>query len=284
MASIHGRNPAQAAFSSADEFIHYLQRRARGTAVLKLLLTVAVLAAISYIFYKTPHLPDFFGGEKEHLIDQFYINIGLLYGILAVYSVFVIWEKFNEIIQVMSEETSSLLDLLFLVRQVRDKAFVDQVTKRVYNYAAAVKHALWTGAPVEDSKVESTFEDMFATFQKTDVKSEKDTLFVDHALDELREVSSARAMRRGLLDQKVTPIQWFILLFLPICLLFIFFITEGEVLVRTILAGLMSLAFIVVTIIIADMDKPLGGEWGISPYMYQRVLNNIEAYEKKGRR
>jgi len=270
-------------FSSADEFIHYLKRRARGTAVIKLLSTLAVLAAICYIFYKTPHLPDFFGGEKEHLIDQFYINIGLLYGILAVYSVFVIWDKFNEVIEVMSEEASSLLDLIFLVRQIRDKPFVDSVSKRVYNYAAAVKHALWTGAPVEDSKVESTFEDLFSTFQKVDVKGEKDTLFLDHAMDELREVSSARAMRRALLDQKVTPIQWFILLFLPTCLLFIFFITEGDVMVRTILAGLMSLAFIIVTIIIADMDKPLGGEWGISPYMYQRVLSNIEAYEKKRR-
>ncbi|MBI1970425.1 DUF4239 domain-containing protein [Candidatus Woesearchaeota archaeon] len=283
MASPPAQHSSQTIFSSADEFLHYLKRRARGTAVIKLLSTLAILAAICYVFYKTSNLPEFFGGEKEHLIDQFYINIGLLYGILAVYSVFVIWEKFNEIIEVMSEEASSLLDLLFLVRQIRDKPFVDSVTKRVYNYATAVKHALWTGAPVEDSKVESTFEDLFATFQKAEVKGEKDTLFLDHAMDELREVSSARAMRRALLDQKVTPIQWFILIFLPVCLLFIFFITEGDALIRTILAGLMSLAFIVVTIIIADMDSPLGGEWGISPYMYQRVLSNIEAYEKRKR-
>lgn len=278
------QHPIRTVERDTDNVLRYIKRRARGTALLKLLATLGLIAAITYIFYKTHFIPDLLVGEKEHLIDQFYINIGLLYGILAVFSVFVIWEKFNELIVALNEETSSLLDVLFLARQLRDKSVTGLLTKKVYSYAAAVKHALWTGKPEEDSKVESTFEDMFSFLQKVEIKGEKDSLIVDHVADELREVSSARATRRALLEQKVTPIQWFILIFLPVCLLFIFFITEGAVVVRTVLAALMSVCFIVVTIIIADMDEPIGGEWGIPPKAYQRVLDNIEAYEKNKRR
>jgi len=241
---------------------------------------VVVLIAV-FLFYQYLDFHEFFDEHSEKIIDQFFFNFDLLYAIMAIFTIFAIWEKYNAVIEALSAEAAILRNILNLVWQVRDSSIKTKFTSMIEAYTKSIIDALWGGKTVKDEAEHFNFDRAFSVINQMKVEGEKDAILYDNLLDELREVTEARAKRKALLRERITALQWATLLLLPVGLQVAFLLVGGHTTLRLALFIVQTIVFTWLTIILYDLDEPIHGRWGVSNQSYVEILDEIRQHRQK---
>ncbi len=260
-----------------------MQKFSFGGFFTKITIFVAVMALGIFLFFKFESFHTSFGDESELAIEQFFFNFNLIYAILAIFTIFAIWEKYNQVIAITNEEAACLMNILNLSRQIQNKTIREKVAERIQQYVISIKAALWEKKHAEHESAYFAFEKIFDLVEHMRAKDEKENMLFDHIIDQLKETARVRAEREALLEMRITAIQWVTLIVLPLGLVFIFFTVGGHMWLRLALLIFLMTVLLLLTFILGDLDQPIGGEWGISDKPYQTVLDNIRIYTEKGR-
>src|SRR5437867_7922702 len=109
-----------------------------------LLLAITVLVGLVLVALRFA-----FDTQDRFLVDVGSISayvtaVGTLYGILAAFTIVVVWTQFNETTSAIAEETSDLADLYRYVSYLDDSPALDQFRAAITAYSEAVATDEWS--------------------------------------------------------------------------------------------------------------------------------------------
>ena len=118
--------------------------------------------------------------------DHFFVDVGAslptlggweaLYSILAAFTVYVVWNQFNELDEAIEAEVEDLFDLYRYTVYLRDDQALSQVGEAIQRYCQYVVEQEWHG--MATGKIHelstATFEDIFAVVHNVKFDDERD--------------------------------------------------------------------------------------------------------------
>jgi hypothetical protein len=246
-----------------------------------ILRKVAFAMLVAMIFYPFIHLVK--GGLNQddvHSLGAFLSVVGAIYGVLAAFVIFVVWEQYNTVEKVTIQEASLGEDLYRLSRYFNDDLF-DQKKR----FAKSVKEYLlacvdeWNdlGRGNESEKAVAALNGIETRLRDFQPSSQAgDGVIYENLLDTLKKFYECRDERIATAKHRMPRTLLYVLillsaiLILGFCMLPIHSTFLGTFVVTGMVGILLSI-FEVVT----DMDNPFQGVWNVSSEPFAEQAKKI---------
>ena len=206
--------------------------------------------------------------------------IGLIYGLIAAFSISNSWERFSRIRDAISEETASLKTIYIYSKYLTDKLAFSGIRKKILAYCSEVPKIEWKEY-FDSQKTHQKFEDLIHLVAGIKIKDEKDTELFGAICEELRYASSSRNLQLIISQTKISKTQWLLNIFLSLILIIgLAFLSIPNYSLSIFVVASMISSIIFILIVIYEMDslKIADTEVYISPYI--EVVNLINKYTK----
>lgn len=241
-------------------------------------LTVGVTAAILALRFGLDTTDRF--GTDVSAMGAYITAIGTLYGILAAFTIFVVWSQFNDAQGAAETEASELMDLFRYAVYLRDPKVLDLLQEAAKKYSASVARDEWpamsTGA--QSPQAEEAFEAVFGAVHTVQFDDERDATAWGQMIRKLESISDARLRRLDLAAAKV-PLLLRALLYLVSLSLVIGFLllsVSNDFLAVAVTVATTAIVFLVIEVV-EDLDDPFGGQWSLSAEAFRRLPARIVA-------
>src|SRR3990172_604359 len=99
------------------------------------LMTVGTAVSILALRFGLDTTDEF--GNDVSAISAYITAIGVLYGILAAFTIYVVWTQFNDAQEATSTEVTELLDLFRFAVYLRDQQALDRLRLAIIAYGQA---------------------------------------------------------------------------------------------------------------------------------------------------
>ena len=76
-------------------------------------------------------------------MSLFLTVIGLIYGLIAAFTITNAWERFSKIRDAIAEETDALVDIYFYTKQLSDKTSFHKIRQGILEYCKEVPTVSW---------------------------------------------------------------------------------------------------------------------------------------------
>jgi hypothetical protein len=146
-------------------------------------------------------------------MSLFLTVVGLIYGLIAAFTINNTWERFSKIRDAISEETSSLLNLYVILRRISDKSLLGRFSRTVKEYCSEVVQIEWKDY-WSSEQTHKKFMELFDIIGEAKLKTTKDEVLYEQCYQELREASTARTQQLVLAQTKLSVVHWVLVLFL----------------------------------------------------------------------
>lgn len=245
--------------------------------IIKSFLFAAVSALLMFVvrmyFHTELYLSDIGG------IQTFFGVFGILYGIMAAFVVFEVWNQFNETSELIDKEAQGLERLYRLTLYFRDEKLTKEILTVIKNYANAVIEGKFQklGSGVRNTKNGKLFRKIADVIREIKFNDNHDAVVYGKILDHYGELGLTRTERQNKSLQR-----------LPVLLKYFIYVSSGLILVVFVILpfvnpvyGMLStfgLGFVLAMVyqLIEDLDNPFKGNWNITPEPFERALKHIE--------
>ena len=245
--------------------------------ILRSILFSSVVAVLGYFSLTLFHTGDFLADLGG--IGAFLTVFGTLYGILAAFIVFEVWNQFNQISKLIDKEAQGIERLYRLTLYFRDEKLTTTMKAAITEYVNLVVDGKFKMiAKGGRNKVTgASFRKIADIIRHIEFNDDHDSIVFDHILDHYGELAQIRTER---LNQSLTRLPSLLKNFIYISsffalVVFLFMPFENQyyaLLSVTIIAFLQSMIFH----IIEDLDNPFVGHWNLTPEPFARALLHIE--------
>ncbi len=245
--------------------------------ILRSILFSSVVAVLGYLSLTLFHTGDFLADLGG--IGAFLTVFGTLYGILAAFIVFEVWNQFNQISKLIDKEAQGIERLYRLTLYFRDEKLTTTMKAAITEYVNLVVDGKFKMiAKGGRNKVTGvSFRKIADIIRHIVFNDDHDSIVFDHILDHYGELAQIRTER---LNQSLTRLPSLLKNFIYISsffalVVFLFMPFENQyyaLLSVTITAFLQSMIFH----IIEDLDNPFVGHWNLTPEPFARALLHIE--------
>lgn len=203
--------------------------------------------------------------------------IGTLYSILTAFIIFVVWDQFNKLGEVVYKESRTLKDIVIYVSYMNDPDSSEKIKSAVRGYASAVLQDGWTKLQLGERSVKVGEESykILEVIKKIKFDDSKDSLGWENSIKKYEELTDAREQRIALATSRIPPMLKFLLYFVSASLVMGFFIlgVENNLIATLITAVTTTMVFLVIEVI-KDLDDPFTGKWSISLDPYKSIIEN----------
>jgi hypothetical protein len=151
-------------------------------------------------------------------ISLFITVVGLMYGLMAAFTINNAWERFSKMRDAISQETDGLITMWIYTKHMSDKKSVELIRTQVIEYCDEAPRIEWDNywKSVETHKKFHTLIDLISEMK---VKNQKDALLFAELSEELRSATTGRNSELILSTTKVSPMQWTLNIFLSFILI-----------------------------------------------------------------
>jgi hypothetical protein len=205
-------------------------------------------------------------------LSLFLTVIGLIYGLIAAFTINNAWERYSKIRDAIAEETSSLLALYYYMKQLSDKKRFEKFREEIISYSNAVPNVEWSDYWKAES-IHEKFRNIQQIIAGVKLKTGKENALFQCMTSELGDATSARTTQLILAQTRITKLQWTLNIFLSAILLLglAFLYTPSAALTPIIIAAMMC-AVMLILLVIYEIDalRISDKELFIEPY-YQLV-------------
>lgn len=221
---------------------------------------------------------DHFGADVSG-ISAYITAIGVLYGILAAFTIFVVWGQFNDAQNAVAVEAADLVDLFRLGVYLRDPEALAELQTSIVGYCDSVVSEEWeamaTGRRSRDTS--DRFEAIFRAVHAVRFDDERDASAWAEMIRKFESVSDARAKRLDLAAVRLPGLLRGLLYLVSLALVSGFFMLamENDFLLVTVTAATTAIVFLTIEVI-EDLDDPFGGQWSLSPDQYVAISPMLE--------
>lgn len=244
-----------------------------GKSLIFALISAVAMYLVRMYFHTEAYLSDIGG------IQTFFGVFGILYGIMAAFVVFEVWNQYNEASGLIDKEAQGLERLYRLTLYFRDEKFTKDMLTIIKHYTLNViegKFQTLGGGQrnVENGKLFRKIADVIREIKFDD---NHDAIVYDHILEHYGQLGLTRTERINKSLQRM-----------PVLLKAFIYVSSGLIMTVFIILpfanpvyGMLStfgLGFVLVMVyqLIEDLDNPFVGNWNISPEPFERALKHIE--------
>lgn len=212
-------------------------------------------------------------------IATFFAVFGILYGIMAAFVVFEVWNQYNTTVELVEKEANGLERLFSLTLYFRDKKLIETMRLAIKKYADIVIAERFKGLGLGQRNKEAglAFRQISQVINEAKFDDDHDSIVFDHLLEHYGELSVTRSVR---INQSLSRLPTLLKLFIYVASLFVlllFILTPfsnqyyGYV-------SVVALGFVLAMVsqLIEDLDNPFEGVWNITPEPFERSLKHIE--------
>lgn len=245
--------------------------------ILRSFLFATIVAAGSYLIRTSLHtdtyLPDVGG------LSAFLSVFGTLYGILAAFVVFEVWNQYNHISELIDKEAQGLENLYRLTLYFRDEKLIEAMKAAIHGYADLVVAGKFLALSDGKRRIETgrAFRKMSEIIRDIEFDDDHDSIVFSRILEHYGNLGQIRTER---LNQSLSRLPLLLKTFIYIASFFalatFLFIPFDNpyygVLSALIIAFLQAMIFS----IIEDLDNPFKGNWNLTPEPFARALKHIE--------
>lgn len=245
--------------------------------IAKSLFFAAISAVAMYLvrmfFHTDLYLSDIGG------IQTFFGVFGILYGIMAAFVVFEVWNQYNETSGLIDKEAQGLERLYRLTLYFRDPKLTKEMLTVIKNYADAVIEGKFQmlGSGKRNTKNGKLFRKIADIIRDIKFDDDHDAIVYGKILDHYGQLGLTRTERQNKSLER-----------LPVLLKAFIYVSSTLILVVFIILpfanpiyGMLSafgLGFVLAMVyqLIEDLDNPFKGHWNITPEPFERALKHIE--------
>jgi hypothetical protein len=247
------------------------------TVILRSLVFGLLAVFISYLA-RTYLYTDLFLADVGGL-SAFLSVFGTLYGILAAFVVFEVWNQYNHISELIDKEAQGLEQLYRLTIYFRDDALLAKMKSAIKDYAGKVIQGKFQrlGSGVRNVETGLAIRKISEIIKDIEFNDEHDSIIFDQIVKHYGTLTQTRTERTNQsLARLPVLLKTFIYLasaFALITFIFMPFSTPYYAYL-----SVMVIAFLQAMIfhIIEDLDNPFIGHWNLTPEPFERALKHIE--------
>lgn len=201
--------------------------------------------------------------------------IGLIYGLMAAFTINNSWERFSKIRDNIAIETNSLLTMCIFARKFSDKKIYAQLKNKIIDYCQEIPVIEWKDY-WKSEKAHKKFLDITEIISEIKPKNEFEIELFNQAAEELREASKARTEQLVLSQSRISKIQWTLTVFLSAVLVIGLSVIKYSSLKTTMFVSIpMIAAVLMIFIVIYELDSLKVSEEEISIDPYRKVIREI---------
>ena len=242
------------------------------------LFTVVACSAILVVRLEVRTAGRF--GADVGAVGAYITAIGTLYGILAAFTIFVVWTQFNEAQTAVDSEAKELLDLFRFAIFLKDAEVLRALQSSIKDYAASVVRDEWSamssGKP--SSQAVSRFEAVFQAVHAVRFDDERDASAWEKMIDKFEGVSDARAKRLDLAVANVPGLLRVLLYLVSFALVvgFLVLAISNDLVAIVVTVATTAIVLLVIEVV-EDLDDPFGGQWALKPETFLDIPEQVDA-------
>ena len=208
-------------------------------------------------------------------ISVFLTVIGLIYGLIAAFTINNAWERFSKIRDAIAEETSSLLNVFYFAKNTTDKKTATLLRDKLISYSTDVPKIEWKDYWKSEA-THAKFREIEKLIAEMKIKTNKDIALYDHIANEMIEATSSRNEQLVLSQTRITNLQWLLNIFLSLVLVIgIAFLNWGNYLLSIFITTAMIIAILLILFVLHEIDAMKVGEQEVSIAPYYQLVRII---------
>ncbi len=257
-------------------------------AFIKILYTAAlniltiVMKAHSYIYLVVVVLFSFLlslNSIKLFSLDEislFLTVIGLIYGLIAAFTISNAWQRFSAIRDAISEEVYALMSMYIYAQEFSDKTTFGRLKSKLIEYCMEVPEIEWHEYWRSD-KTHKKFRDMIRIVAKVKIKNIKDEHLFDEITTELEDAARARSMQLVLSQNRTSKIQWLLNIFLSAIIVMglVFTSLPNSALSMFVITAMIA-SVLMILVVLYELDSMKVAEEEVSNEPYKQVVRVIK--------
>lgn len=209
-------------------------------------------------------------------LGLFLTVIGLIYGLIAAFTISNSWERFSKIRDEIAAETSALENFYLLGKSLPDRITFKNIRKMLASYLIEVPAIEWKDY-WKSENIHKKFRNLIEEFSKIEISGEKFIVIFDDMGDELKRASAARSSQLVLSQTRLTRIQWVLNLFLSISLIIsITLLKFNDPIVSIFIVAVMIIAILMILLVIYELDSMIIAEQEVSIEPYLKLASIIK--------
>jgi hypothetical protein len=206
-----------------------------------------------------------------------FATVGVLYAVLLAFAVIVVWEKFAEAERTVAKEAGAVATLYRLsggLDAEPGKAFRDNLTA----YVKAAINEDWPAMEQgrDSAHVREALDHIYATILALRPADQRGGAVLSEALRQLDLVTQARRDRLVTAAGTVPGVLWLVLFGgAALTISFTFFFGTQNLVVQTLMTGMLSLLIFAGLFVIVAIDHPFAGSVKVQPEALHAVLEEF---------
>ncbi len=210
-------------------------------------------------------------------ISVFITIIGLIYGLIAAFTINNSWERFSKIRDAIAQETSSMINMHIILKNTSTSSSVKKFADQVIQYNKEVIDTQWKNYWLNDQAHEK-FMGIFDIIA-SQKKYTKDPLY-DQCFEEFRQASTARTHQLVLSQSRISGFQWILVIFLSAILVgSVAFLKMPSGSLTLLISTVMVAAIILILVVIYELDSMKLAEWEVSIGPFNKVIKTLGGKE-----
>ena len=211
-------------------------------------------------------------------ISAYVTAVGTLYGILAAFTIVVVWTQFNETISAISAETTDLADLYRYVSYLNDQPAIDRFRASISAYSAAVAADEWSmmASSQRSPAAQAAFEGIYRAVTSIKLDDDRDEAAWSHIMRKFEDVTDSRNKRLEVAGSRIPGVLRELFYGVSFALIAGFFMLGFSNDFLAIATTLLTTGLVVVVLdTVLDIDNPFGGQWSIAPSRFLDVAGKL---------
>ena len=213
-------------------------------------------------------------------VGAYVTAIGTLYGILAAFTIYVVWTQFNDAQTAVDTEANELQDLFRFAIYLRDPAVLDALQTAIIEYSASVVRDEWPAMSAQRTSDQSAshFESIFQAVHAVRFDDERDASAWEKMIGKFEAASDARSKRLALSVSTVPRLLRVLIYLVSFALIVGFFVMfiVSDIVAVVVTVATTAIVFLVIEVI-EDLDDPFGGQWALTPDPFSRLPLEVNA-------
>jgi hypothetical protein len=247
------------------------------TVIFRSILYSAVAVAAAYATRVNLGTDNFLSDVSG--LSTFVSAFGALYGVMAAFIVFEVWNQYGKIVDLLDQESLGLERLYRLTLYFKNKTISIEMKKAIKTYADIIIEDRFKTFAEGRRHVQSSkpFRRISKVIRDITFQSEHDEVVFQNLIDNYGKVSMVRNQR---INQSLTrlPNLLTIYLFAASLIAVVSFVIMpfANVYYGFFAAGAITFVVTMIYQLVKGLNNPFRGAWKIKPEPFERVMRHIE--------
>jgi hypothetical protein len=214
-------------------------------------------------------------------VSAYVTALGTLYSILAAFTIYVVWNQFNDTQNAIDGEAKDLADLYRYVGYLNDRPAASGFRKAIEAYISAVVGDEWpkiARGQRESKPANVAFEAIYQEVSAIKFDDERDEAVWSMIIRKYEDVSDIPLKRLDLATSRIPVVLNLLLYAVSVGLVAGFFMLSIENDLLAIVTTFLTTVIVVMVLdTVSDIDNPFGGEFAITPTQFIAVGETLSA-------